>query len=148
MSPRGQKPKPTHLKLVQGTLRKCRMPKNEPHPALAIPVAPAELSADARAEWDSVSADLFKLGILTRLDHAVLAAYCSAFARWVSAERELRKLDGGAALMSAFAGISNRAALAMVRYATELGMSPASRTRISANPPADVDPAEKYFTRG
>jgi phage terminase small subunit len=90
MAPRGRKPKPTYLKLVTNTLRKHRAPKNEPIPARAIPSMPPELSDDAKAEWALVSADLHRLGLLTRIDRAVLAAYCAACGRWTSAERELR----------------------------------------------------------
>jgi hypothetical protein len=51
MSPRGKKPTPTHLKLVMGTARRCRMPKHEPKPGLAIPPVPLELCDDAKLEW-------------------------------------------------------------------------------------------------
>jgi P27 family predicted phage terminase small subunit len=157
MSPRGKKPKPTHLKLVTGTFRRHRAPKHEPMPERAIPSMPPELSGDARAEWALVSADLHRLGLLTRIDRAVLAAYCAACGRWTSAERELRKLDASALLVKTklgnviqhpLIGVANTAARDMVRYATELGMTPSARARISVPAPADGDPASKYFTRG
>ena len=35
----GRKPKPTHLKLVQGTMRKSRRNNREPKPAPGLPTA-------------------------------------------------------------------------------------------------------------
>lgn len=73
----------------------------------------------------------------TPLDIAALAAYCFAFARMLTAERALR--DRGLTyvdkngderrhplLMAAWA-----AAQDMVRFASELGLTPAARLRIS-----------------
>jgi P27 family predicted phage terminase small subunit len=157
MAPRGRKPKPTYLKLVTNTPRKHRSPNNEPTPERAIPSMPPELSDDAKAEWALVSADLHRLGLLTRIDRAVLSAYCASCGRWTSAERELRKLDASALLVKTklgnviqhpLIGVANKAAHDMVRYATELGMTPSARARISVPAPADGDPASKYFTRG
>jgi P27 family predicted phage terminase small subunit len=159
MSPCGRKPKPTHLKLVTGTARRCRLPKNEPRPELALPPVPSELSDDAKLEWNRVMPDLFRAGLMTRLDRAVLAAYCSAHGRWVRAERALRKLgdegaDGlliktakGNVIQNPLVGVSNKAANDMAKFAAELGMSPSSRARFSVAPaPSDNDPAMKYFT--
>lgn len=97
MSPRGQKPKPTHLKLVTGTARRDRMPKNEPMPDLALPPVPPELCDDAKLEWGRVSIELYKLGLLTSIDRSALAAYCAAWGRFVRAERMLRTLGDGRA---------------------------------------------------
>jgi P27 family predicted phage terminase small subunit len=158
MAPRGQKPKPTHLKLVMGTARRCRMPKHEPVPELAIPPVPPELSDDAKLEWNWVMPDLFRAGLMTRLDRAVLAAYCSAHGRWVRAERALRKFgdegaDGlltktakGNVIQNPLVGVSNKAAADMAKFAAELGMSPSSRARISVAPAPGDDPALKYFS--
>ncbi len=157
MSPRGKKPTPTHLKLVMGTARRCRMPKHEPKPELAIPPVPPELSDDAKIEWGHVSVDLYRLGLLTSIDRAALAAYCAAYGRWVRAERLLRSLgdegaDGlltktakGNVIQNPLVGIANKAANDMMRFATEFGMTPSSRARLSAPRPQGNDPAEKYF---
>jgi P27 family predicted phage terminase small subunit len=154
----GPKPRPTFLKVIAGTARRCRLPKNEPRPELALPPVPAELDDDARLEWDRVMPDLYRAGLMTRLDRAVLAAYCSAHGRWARAERALRKLgdegaDGlliktakGNVIQNPLVGIANKAAADMVRFAAELGMTPSARSRVSAPSPPALDPAEKYFT--
>lgn len=158
MSPRGKKPVPTNFKLITGTFRKDRSSKNEPKPECAIPRMPPELCGDAKQEWAQKSVELHKLGLLTNIDGAVLAAYCSAHGRWARAERALRKLgdegaDGlliktakGNIIQNPLVGIANKAAADMSKYAVELGMTPSARARISVAPvPAD-DPAARYFS--
>ena len=47
----GRKPLPTHLKMVRGTLQKCRMNPDEPTPDPEIPDAPPHLSPEKRKIW-------------------------------------------------------------------------------------------------
>ncbi|MFR0876275.1 MAG: phage terminase small subunit P27 family [Bilophila wadsworthia] len=70
----GRKPLPTHLKMVRGTLQKCRMNPDEPTPAPEIPDAPPHLSPEAREEWERLALELYELGILSTIDRAALAA--------------------------------------------------------------------------
>jgi P27 family predicted phage terminase small subunit len=154
---RGRKPKPTHLKLVTATFRKDRSPKNEPMPELALPPVPPELCDDAKLEWGRVSVELFKLGLLTGIDRAALAAYCAAYGLWARAERLLRKIEvenGANGLLAKgsrgliahpLVGISRRAANDMMRFATEFGMTPSSRARVNGAGVPKSDPADRYF---
>jgi P27 family predicted phage terminase small subunit len=160
MAPRGRKPKPTHLKLVTGTFRKDRAPKNEPKPLLTVPECPKELSDDAKLEWERVSVELHKLGLLSNLDRAALAAYCSAYGLWVRAERELRTLVELAGPLAGlvqksrthgFVGnplnnISRRAAAAMIRYAAEFGMTPSARARVNGAGSKETDQLAEFLS--
>lgn len=157
----GPKPQPTYLKIVRGNPGKRPLPKAEAKVAPAMPIPPAHLSEEARAEWEMVSAELFRAGLLSGIDRAVLAAYCQAYGRWVQAERaiaEMAKRDqltgglmikttNGNAIQNPLVGTANKAAGDMVRFAVEFGMSPSARSRISAAPPSeeDADPARKYI---
>ena len=38
-----------------------------------------------------VSRELYNLGLLSKIDQAVLAAYCQCYARWVKAERAINE---------------------------------------------------------
>lgn len=151
---RGRKPQPTALKVVKGNPGKRALPKDEPSPEPAVPDPPAHLSDDALAEWKRVAVQLYRLGILADIDMAVLAAYCQSYGRWVQAERALSRVmerlenldaedrpegDGllrvsakGNVVQQPLIGIANKAAADMVRYATEFGMGPASRSRVKA----------------
>lgn len=157
----GRKPKPTHLKLVTGNPGKRAMPKAEARVVPALPSPPPHLADDAKVEWGRVSEDLYKVGLLSHIDRAALAAYCQAYARWAQAERaiaEMAKRDqltgglmiktsNGNAIQNPLVGTANKAAADMVRYAAEFGMTPSARSRITATPPedgAEHDPASKY----
>ena len=75
-------------------------------------------------------------GVLTLIDRAALAAYCQAYGRWVEAEERLRetpmlfKTPSGYVQQSPWLGIANKQLELMGRYMTELGMTPASRSRV------------------
>jgi len=81
MGRRGPPPKPTALKLFAGTFRKDRAPKREPKPAQTkgFPKPPSFLGQIAKQEWRRVVPELHKLGILTKVDRAALAAYCESY---------------------------------------------------------------------
>jgi P27 family predicted phage terminase small subunit len=156
----GRKPKPTHLKLITGNPGKRPLPKAEAKVVPALPSPPPHLADEAKVEWGRVSEDLFKVGLLSHCDRAVLAAYCQSYARWVQAERAIAsmaerdqltgglliKTTNGNAIQSPLVGIANKAAADMVRYAAEIGMTPSARSRITAEPPpAGQDAARSYF---
>lgn len=140
----GQRPKPAHLKLLEGNPGKGPIP-NEPRPdACELPEAPAFLTADARKEWDHVASQLHRMGLLTEIDVASLAAYCQAYGRWLTAERAIAamaerdqltgalmiKTTKGNAIQNPLIGTSNKAASDMVKYAAEFGLTPSARARI------------------
>ena len=160
MAPRGKKPTPTHLKLVTGNPGKRSLPAAEPAPELMIPPVPTDLCDDAKLEWGRVSVELHRLGLLSGIDRAALAAYCASYGLWVRTMRRLRKQEaedkefGGLLTKSAkgnimsnpLIGIANKAAADVVRYAEQFGMTPSARARVNGNkdPNANKDPLAKY----
>lgn len=87
---KGPKPLPTNLKLIDG-VRSDRINFDEPKPEPIVPRCPASLVGEAKKEWRRVSKELENLGLLTRLDRAALAAYCSAWGKFIEAGRALKK---------------------------------------------------------
>ena len=87
-------------------------------------------------EWKRVAWALNKMGVVTTFDVAALAAYCQAYGRWVEAEERLRetpmlfKTPSGYVQQSPWLGIVNKQLELMGRYLVELGMTPASRSRV------------------
>lgn len=157
---RGRKPKPTHLKLVSGNPGRRPLNDAEPKPKISVPVPPAELSDDARQEWQAVTPRLYAIGMLADIDRAALAAYCQAYGRWAQAERALAvmaardavtrglliKTTNGNAIQNPLVGTANKAMADMVRYAAEFGMTPSARARLKAeNTQNDDDPAAEFF---
>lgn len=162
--PRGRKPAPTYLKLVKD-VRKHRINSAEAKvPTEHIPEPPDHLSEEALLEWSRVCGRLYRAGLLTEVDQGILAAYCTAYGRWVIAERALshfrsemeKKGDPSHGLMmttingnliqNPLVGTANKAMQDMARYATDLGMTPSARSRVTAKPPeSDEDPADRYL---
>lgn len=77
---RGRRPKPTALKVLEGNPGKRPLNRREPQPLRSIPTCPAHLSPTAKGEWKRLAGQLHRLGILSQLDRAALAAYCQATA--------------------------------------------------------------------
>ena len=55
------------------------------------PPPPEFLSEYARAEWDRIAMELYRLKLLTVVDIAPLAAYCEAYAKWRTAVEKLKE---------------------------------------------------------
>ena len=164
---RGRKPKPSHLKLLEGNPGRRPINPNEPRPAREIPTCPAHLCPSAKAEWKRLAQQLYVLGILSTLDRAVLAGYCQSYGRWVEAERKLKetpailKMPSGYIQQNPWLTISNKQLELMHKYMSELGLSPVSRTRVDVRRPGgrskfdgllgskpwDWKPADDYIGR-
>ncbi len=160
---RGRKPKPTALRLVEGNPGKRPINTREPRPAHSLPTCPAHLSPTGKAEWKRLAQEMHRLGIISQLDRAALAAYCQAYGRWVEAERKLKetptliKLPSGYIQPSPWLGIANKQLELMHKFSGELGLSPVSRSRVSKLPSlgpkpwecgrdfGPADPADRFF---
>ncbi|MFI0848861.1 phage terminase small subunit P27 family [Mesorhizobium sp. IMUNJ 23232] len=138
---RGRKPRPTVLKLVMGNPDKRSLNSNEPKPANMIPTCPAHLSPTAKSEWKRLVRHLHEMGLMSQLDRSVLAVYCQTYGRWVEAERKLKetppllKTPAGYVQVSPWLTISHKCVELMHKYLTELGLSPASRSRVAVPKP-------------
>jgi phage terminase small subunit len=95
---KGRRPKPSLLKLVTGNPGKRPVNRAEPKPASGgLPTTPGELADESKIEWRRVAQALHRLGLLTRVDRAALAAYCQVYradARRASAGRDGRARPG------------------------------------------------------
>jgi P27 family predicted phage terminase small subunit len=147
---RGRKPKPTRLKALTGNPGKRPLNPDEMRPNPEIPECPPELSQAARAEWDRLTGELGKFRIITALDRAALASYCSAYGMWLEATQAVRthglmvKSPSGYPVQSPYVSIVNRQAEIMMRIASEFGFTPASRSRIHT--PKENDDEPDLFT--
>lgn len=77
------RPNSDDTKKAQGTFTpaRSRQPLGVPK---GRPTAPAYLSAEAKAEWDYVIADLEKSGCLAKVDRTMLAMYAALTAEFAS----------------------------------------------------------------
>lgn len=144
----GRKPKPTALKLIAGNPGKRAINRREPRPPASKPTCPAHLSPTAKAEWRRIAGVMHRIGILTQVDRAALAAYCQAYGRWVAAERKLTetpaliKSPSGYVQQSPWLSVANKQLELMGRYMAELGITPAARSRVAAVPGEEAGSSE------
>lgn len=148
--------KPTAWRRMEGNRGKKAWNRAEPIPPEGTPDCPEHLSDEARAEWHRLVDTLVGMGVISIVDRAVLAAYCQAYGRWVEAEEKLKetplllKTPSGYVQQSPWLNVANRQMELMGRYMAEIGLTPASRSRISAFassvPPADMVTKVEFVT--
>lgn len=145
----GRRALPTNVHLLRGNPSKksaaeLRGP-SAPAFEAKLPPCPAFLTADARAEWRRVTADLKTIGMIAAVDRAELAVYCQAWADWKMARERLaeasaRSVDGGYVdvtpkgfqQMGVWMQLANRAEERMRTAGASFGFSPSARSRVGA----------------
>jgi P27 family predicted phage terminase small subunit len=136
---KGRKPIPTHMKLIKGTSRPCRVNSDEPSYA-ADEIAPPEwLDGLALEHWEKLCREMRSAGVMTNIDIDALAAYCVTYARWREANERLKKSlviesAAGQEIPSPYIAIANKAFEHMTKMLVEFGMTPSSRARVKATP--------------
>lgn len=130
------------MKKLAGNPGKRKLNTREPRLPREIPDCPKHLVAEARREWRRMAQILFDAGLLSQIDRAALAAYCQSWGRWVRAEQELTKHGSvtltihGTMKQSPYVVVARDAMEELRKFAIEFGMTPSSRSRVSA---ADMD---------
>ncbi|WP_127506259.1 phage terminase small subunit P27 family [Paenibacillus humicus] len=145
MGSRGPRPKPTELKVLEGTYRNDRAPVNEPKPSAPnqLPKAPPYFNATARKEWNRIGPELMRLGLLTIADMTLFEAYCLSYSRHAEATKSLKKAGTMFHEYTNKAGATNfvqRPEIAVIQkeaavikmLCAEFGLSPAARARMEA----------------
>ena len=169
---KGRKPLPTNLHVLNGNPSKKKdLGKNEPKPAPIAPKCPTWLHKDAKKEWKRIAPQLEKLGMLTQIDQAALAAYCESWAQYKEAIEFIHKngttyplweRDESGDIKRDAAGkpvlrymqqwpqvsIANKALQNIKSLCVEFGMTPSSRGRIQV-PGLDEkeDEMQRYLSR-
>lgn len=146
---KGRKNKPTNLRVLEGNPGKRPLPKDEPKPLdTSKPNPPSHLDKYGLEEWNRVCDGLHAMGVLFSIDMAILAAYCVSYSRWKQAEEELGKIRKRGSKLKALiqkthhgnmiphplVGVSNTAARDVLRYAAQLGITPAARAGLGVKP--------------
>jgi P27 family predicted phage terminase small subunit len=137
---RGRKPKPTVLHIIEGTRNVTRHAdrENEPDPDPAENIYPDYLSEDAMPVWDEMASLLIDIGVLTEADVQLFSAYCEKRAQYLKYDKKARetpdliKTPNGHLQPNPYISMANRAYDQMCKLASEFGITPSSRTRVSA----------------
>lgn len=147
MGARGPLPLPSNVRQLRGNPGH-RAPKPTVKAAPVPPSAPTWLGREAKAEWRRIVVELEKLGILGRLDRAVLTAYCDVWEKWVGARAELEAdgllVDGyrGSRVKSPAWQVYRDAATQLAALAKEIGATPAVRLRMTLPDDPEADEGE------
>lgn len=131
---------PTAIKELKGTLRPCRVKKNEPRPQgeLIATKPPKELSKRGKELW-KYALEQMPPHIITAVDGALFARWCMLQDQFLDVANVVQAgnlLDDKGNISGAL-----RAELqinsSIITIEKELGFTPASRTKISANIQSD-----------
>lgn len=138
---RGRRPKPTLLKVLSGNPGNRKLNKAEPLDLHPLGDPPDWLSADQRAIWHEI-ADAAPAGLLKSIDAAVLTALACSISIWRDASVAMRDqpstvpTNDGGCKANPLMGIMHRESLDILRMCAELGITPASRSRLRLTPDA------------
>ena len=138
MATRGRKPTPTAIKELEGNPGKRKLNENEPKPEKKAPSCPKWLDKEARKEWHRLAKKMEAIGILTEVDMAAFAAYCQSYARckqneeFITEHGSLVRTPSGYWMAVPQVAMAQQYMKQMGKFATEFGLTPASRSRLIA----------------
>lgn len=151
MATRGRKPKPTAVKLLEGNPGKRPINKREPTPQKVAPKCPTWLNEEAKLEWDRLADKMMNLGTLTEMDMAAFAGYCQSYARWKEAEEFIEKHGTIVKTPSGYwqqvpqVSIAQTNLKIMLKFCSEFGLTPSSRSRMISGNMGEVVVDEMEF---
>lgn len=144
--PRGGIPKPTALKIVEGTFRPDRA-RNEPVARQGAPEPPQDWDPKAREVWDRTVRELTNMGVAATCDGEMLVSFCEAVvvrnraAAVIAKSPLLIENPSGRRVANPMLGVHAQATAQIVSIGSQFGLSPSARARISVDPvtPAGLD---------
>jgi P27 family predicted phage terminase small subunit len=151
----GPKSLPTAMKVLKGTDQPCRTNKREPKLPVERSLAPKWLSKKAQEIYLELSDVLVGMQVLTKADQTALEMLCDAYAEYREARAYIED-KGMTYETTATSGdviykVYPQVAIASDAYKrirsmmTEFGLTPASRSKVSAAGEEEKDPLGDYM---
>ncbi len=160
---RGRKPKPAHLRLIEGNPGKRAINRT----ALAVRPTdgmspPAHLNADAKKLWRREMRRFQGLGLLADIDRGAFAVYCQTYGVWAENSRALKAYNqspvgkksglnmivgaGGSPALHPLVRVVRDAMRDHLKAAAEFGATPSARSRVDIGKSAEgwAPPASKF----
>lgn len=143
------KPTPSKLKELKGNPGKRPLNEDEPIFSAMDETAPESLDEEGAAEWNRIVDELRTSGVVTKMDETILWAYCQEFSIAKKAAKELKgngliiKAPSGYPIKNPYLSIQHRSLYLLKSLASELGLSPSSRSRVVAIPTKKGDKYEQ-----
>ena len=150
----GRRRKPTQLKLAQSDPKLKYENRTEAMPDADNLAAPAHLAGVALDKWNELRQILEPVGLLTEADKDQLAQYCINWELYLVCVDQIRK--GG--MVTTYAGKSGmdykqsdpyvvnmyKLHAAMMKTATQFGLTPSARASIDIGKTDEADPLKKF----
>ncbi len=158
---------PNSKKVLQGTFKKCRAPKNEAKPATVSEIRnpPAHLNKWAKQYWYEVVHELVDTGVLTVVDWETFTRCCDAHGLYMEAreavfstiDEEGKKVKRG--LAEYMRDRNSQTCLELntmhkfndtfYKYAVSLGLNPVARNKIETkeHKQVEIDPVEQLWEK-
>ena len=138
----GRKPLPVAVKKIKGTLQKCRTNPNEPRPQGLLGEPPEYMSEIAKEAW-TYAINNAPPGLFSSLDAAVLERWANCAGLYREALAKINRSGVAGMIIKTPSGILRRSPLMVVirdlaqemrGYESEMGFTPASRSRVQVSP--------------
>ena len=145
MGARGPAPKPTNMRILEGNPSRRPLNNDEPQPENGAH-KPGYLSDEASTIWDEVAPVIEAVGLLTKADADMFAAWCDATANYRLATVEIQRYrvsregqDAVFAEKEIKALISSQRNFAdlMVKFGTRFGLSSSDRSGLKVEKPKE-----------
>jgi P27 family predicted phage terminase small subunit len=148
MGERGPKPQSATVHQLKGNPSKKPLAQllGEFKPEVEIPDAPRHLWLEAKKHWTYLTSELFRYGLISKLDRGYLAMACQEWALWVWAEKKIaeknkadpdgeaglvEKAQSGYRMQSVYRQISVKAQERYEKIIAAFGGSPSARSRVT-----------------
>lgn len=154
----GRRPKPTHLKVIQGNPGKRALNPKEPKPAKGRTTKkqpPAHLGQTAKAAWRKVATILDRMGVLTEADEHALERLAECYAEIRECSKLIKQHGRSYETVNNEGSVMHRprpevgmladADRRFRAYLIEFGLTPAARTKIQTSGQKEEDELENYF---
>jgi P27 family predicted phage terminase small subunit len=122
--------------------------KTEPNLKKKIGPPPADLDDVELAAWKMVVGELDPVGTICEADRLALETLCRSFSRLRQASKEIKQFgityedDMGKRVKNPACTVATAENATIARYCAEFGITPASRGKVIAPPPAEINPFE------
>ena len=135
------------LKILSGNAGKRKL-KPEPKFPPASKKCPYPLDKFGRREWNRIFDELRLSGVLTKIDETILWAYCTQLSIAMQCSQKIQEEGllvkatpkSKRLTVNPHLQILNQSLMLMNSFAKELGITPASRSRVTVKPIRSDDP--------
>lgn len=134
----GRKPLPIAVKKIKGTLQRCRLNPCEPRPQGSLGEPPEYMSDIAKEAW-TYAVENAPPGLLSSLDASVLERWANCAGLYREALGKINRAGVAGMIIKTPSGILRRSPLMdvirdlaseMKGYESEMGFTPASRSKV------------------